>query len=76
MTAQTTSLDLALHISEQLPLADQLRLIGLLSERVRQQVESPEAPVDMLTLVGLGAELWRQIDVDDYIESERASWNH
>ncbi len=62
MTAQSASLDVALHISEQLSLADQLRLIGLLSERVRQQVELPGIPVDILKLAGLGAELWQQID--------------
>jgi len=29
----------------------------------------------VLELEGLGAELWQQIDVDEYIEAERASWN-
>ena len=24
---------------------------------------------------GLGAELWQQIDIDEYIEAERMSWN-
>jgi hypothetical protein len=29
----------------------------------------------VMELEGLGAELWQQIDVDEYIEMERASWN-
>jgi hypothetical protein len=29
----------------------------------------------VMELEGLGAELWKQIDVDEYIEMERASWN-
>ena len=31
--------------------------------------------VDMLSLAGLGAELWQEIDTDDYLEQERASWD-
>jgi len=29
----------------------------------------------VLELEGLGAGLWQQIDIDEYIEAERASWN-
>ncbi len=29
----------------------------------------------VLELEGLGAELWQSIDVDEYIEAERTSWN-
>ena len=35
MTSEMTTLDQALRVSERLSLADQLRLIGLLSERLR-----------------------------------------
>ena len=68
------SLDDALHISDQLSLDDQLRLIRVLSERVRRNLGTAGEPVDMLSLAGLGAELWRQIDVDAYLAGERANW--
>jgi len=68
------SLDDALHISDQLSLDDQLRLIRLLSERVRHNLDTAGEPVDMLSLAGLGAEIWRQIDVDAYVAAERANW--
>jgi hypothetical protein len=68
------SLDDALHISDQLSLDDQLRLIRLLSERVRRNLGTAGEPVDMLSLAGLGAEIWRQIDVDAYVAAERANW--
>jgi len=74
MMGETTTLDEALRVSEALPLTDQLRLIGLLSERVRRELDPHNEPVDMLSLAGLGAELWQEIDTDVYLEQERASW--
>jgi len=65
-----------LGISEQLSLADQLRLISLLSERLRSEMGQEENPKDMLSLTGLGAELWQEIDVDTYLEQERTSWEN
>lgn len=63
-----------LRISEQLSPGDQLRLIALLSDRLRSEMDSNQEPIDMLTLVGVGAELWREIDADTYIDDERSSW--
>jgi hypothetical protein len=74
MEEKTTTMEEALAVSEQLSPADQLRLIGLLSERLRHKVEEGSEPVDMLSLAGLGAEIWREIDVADYLEQERNSW--
>ena len=76
MASEMTTIDKVLHISQQLSLADQLQLISLLSERVRRDLDSDGEPVDMLSLVGIGAELWREIDVDAYLEQERASWSN
>ncbi|HIQ05246.1 MAG TPA: hypothetical protein EYH31_06060 [Anaerolineae bacterium] len=74
MTTRATTLDHVLDISKRLSLADQLSLISQLSERVRQELERDGEPVDMLSLAGLGAEFWQEIDVDAYLERERASW--
>jgi hypothetical protein len=73
MTGKTTTLDEVFSASERLSLADQLLLINLLSERVRHELDRDSEPVDMLTLAGLGAELWQEIDVAAYLEQERAS---
>jgi len=67
-------LDDALHMSDQLSLDDQVRLVRLLSERVRRHLNAAGEPIDMLSLAGLGAEIWRQIDVDAYLAAERANW--
>ena len=74
MASESITLDEVLGISERLSAADQLRLIGLLSERLRSAIDREGRLVDMLSLAGVGAELWQTIDVDAYIEQERASW--
>jgi hypothetical protein len=76
MTTGTTTLDQALRVSGQLSPADQLRLIGLLSEQLRRELDRDTEPVDMLLLAGLGAEVWQEIDVAAYLEQERASWQN
>jgi len=76
MTSKMTTLDEVLSASEQLSIADQLSLISLLSERVRHELDRDSEPVDMLSLAGLGVELWQEVDVAAYLEEERASWEN
>jgi len=76
MTSGTIAIDEVLGISQQLSLTDQLSLISLLSEQVRRELDRDGEAVDMLSLAGLGAELWREVDVDTYLEQERASWDN
>jgi hypothetical protein len=75
MAESTATLEQVIDISEQLAPRDQLRLISLLSERLRSEMEKQTESVDMLSLAGLGADLWAQIDVDAYLEQERSSWD-
>ncbi len=75
MAESTATLDQVIDMSEQLSPRDRLRLISLLSERLGSEMEKQTEPVDMLSLAGLGADLWAQIDVDAYLEQERASWD-
>lgn len=72
---KTAKLDDVLVMSRQLPRADRLRLISLLSEDLRSEMESSGPLVDMLLLAGLGAELWQTVDVDAYLEQERTDWD-
>ena len=76
MVTESISIEKVFNISRQLSLTDQLLLISWLSERVRQEMDQANEPIDMLSLVGLGAELWQRVDVDAYLEQERASWDH
>ena len=74
MTNATTMLDQVLRASEQLPHDQQLRLISLLSERLAHELSKAGEAVDMLSLAGLGQEIWQEMDTDAYLEQERASW--
>ena len=74
MSDRTITVDEVLRMTTQLPPDDKLRLISLLSEHVRGEIDREGEPVDMLSLAGLGAEVWQQIDVDEYLAQERASW--
>jgi hypothetical protein len=73
---ETTNLENVLHASQRLSPADQLRLIGLLSEQLRSKLDAQEPPIDLLSQAGLGADVWQEIDVDAYIEQERTSWDN
>ncbi len=64
-----------LTTSEKLSISDQLRLITELSLRVRQLLVESE-PVDLLTLAGVGKEVWDKVDTDDYLNQERDSWEN
>jgi hypothetical protein len=75
MTERTATLNEAIGISERLSPSDRLRLIGILSEQLRSELEQPDGAIDMLTLTGLGAEIWKDLDIPSYLEQERASWD-
>jgi hypothetical protein len=49
-------------------------LLKRLAIIVRGQVKD-ERPRSILELRGLGKEIWQGVDVQDYIDQERASWN-
>ena len=76
MATEVVTLDQVLDISEQLKPSDQLRLISALSERLRQELGESAELVDMLSLAGVGADLWAQVDVAAYLEQERSSWDN
>jgi len=72
---RTGGLGRVLRLMRELPLEDKLRLIGLLTEDLREEMEREGDPVDVLSLVGLGAEVWREVDVDEYVDQERGRWD-
>ena len=75
MAGRTMTVDQVLDMSEQLSPTERLRLISLLSERLLGEIRQEGEPVDILSTVGLGADIWQDIDVASYLEEERASWN-
>lgn len=66
-----------LHKAQQLTVEEQLRLIEELATMIRQkqQVQEEKPLHSILELEGLGKEIWEGINVEQYIEQERNSWD-
>jgi hypothetical protein len=66
-----------LHLADSLSREEKLRLIRELAARTEDSGEKtrPEKDRSILELSGLGKEIWNGIDAQEYVRSERASWN-
>jgi hypothetical protein len=53
---------------------EQLRLISQLADHLRTHT-APETRTSILELQGLGKEIWRGIDAQEYVDRERNAWN-
>ena len=61
-------------MAESLPRDEQLRLIQELELHTQAPIASKER-VSLLDLCGLGQEVWQQMDAQEYVDRDRASWN-
>jgi hypothetical protein len=53
---------------------EQLRLIRELTLHAAKGTDT-EGRTSVLELCGLGEEIWRQMDAQEYVHRERSSWN-
>jgi hypothetical protein len=60
---------------ERLKPEEQLSLIEIISARLKRTLKGKEAKHHVTELEGLGAHLWKSIDVERYINEERKSWD-
>ena len=69
----TTYIEVLNRVQELTP-TEQLRLLEELAVIVRGRfVEKPKRSI--LELRGLGKEIWKGIDAQEYVDQERASWD-
>ncbi|RLC00938.1 MAG: hypothetical protein DRI57_31705 [Deltaproteobacteria bacterium] len=54
---------------------EQLRLLGLISGNLRKKLKPRKAKHSIMELEGLGAEIWKGIDAQEYVRKERESWD-
>ena len=52
---------------------DTLEVYGKNHEVIMKKVEAKK-PISLRDLKGLGKEIWKDVDVEDYIKKERESW--
>jgi hypothetical protein len=66
-----------LHLANSLSREEKLRLIRKLAASTEDSSETdgPEKNRSILELSGLGREIWSKIDAQEYVNSERTSWN-
>jgi hypothetical protein len=62
-------------IQQDLTPEEQIKLLADLAALVRDREVMPRPQRSLLELRGLGKELWSSIDVDQYLEEERNSWD-
>ena len=53
----------------------QLSLVELLSAKLKKQLGRKPGKHKITELEGLGAEVWENVDVQEYIRKERRSWS-
>ncbi len=70
----STSYERILRNVESLSRDEQLQLMSDLAAYLRTH-ERPESGTSILELQGLGKDIWRGIDAQEYVDRERASWN-
>ena len=54
---------------------EQLDLLEVLSSSLRKTLDQREKEHSLLELEGLGADIWKNIDIEGYVSRERDSWN-
>ncbi len=70
----TRSYDELLGRVRRLDPVEQLRLLEELAALVRRRITArPRRSI--MELQGLGKEIWRSIDAQEYVDQERTSWN-
>jgi len=67
------SYESALQMAQSLSPEERLRLVHDLTTPAAQ-IASESQQSSILEICGLGAELWKQSDAQEYVRNERASW--
>ena len=57
-----------------LNLSDQLRLLEQMAAIIRQKTSTGRIR-SILELQGKGKDIWKDLDVKEYLDEERSSWN-
>ena len=58
-----------------LDIDEQLTLLEVISARIKKSIIKKRKKNTIMELEGLGADIWKDIDAQDYVHKERASWD-
>ena len=54
---------------------EQLSLIEVISSRLKKTMKGRKAKHSIMELEGLGAHIWKGVDIRGYLSEERKSWD-
>lgn len=54
---------------------EQLSLVEIISARLKKTLILKKIKHSIMELEGLGAEIWKDINAQEYVNKERKSWN-
>jgi len=54
---------------------EQLSLIEIMSASLKKRLKQKKGKHSVMELEGLGANIWKQIDAQEYVRKERESWD-
>ena len=74
-TKSTLRLDDYVRDIERLKPEEQLRLIEIISARLKKTLRQKETKHRIKELEGLGADIWKTVDAQRYVSEERKSWD-
>jgi hypothetical protein len=74
MPKQRKNLTELLKLACKLPEEQQLELISRLSSRLLSQKVVKAKPKTWMEMAGLGKEIWKNVDAQEYVRQERANW--
>ena len=60
---------------KQMPPAERLRLVELIAHEMATS-EKPRGERSLLELEGLGAEIWQDVDAQEYVNNLRQEWDN
>lgn len=64
-----------LSLAQQLNVDEQIQLLQALLSEVASDVKTQNKQASIQSIRGVGKDIWAEIDVEQYIREERASWN-
>lgn len=71
----TAEYEQIVNMARQLGVIQRVQLMQDLLDMIFNDVVEIKTKHSIFELKGVGAEMWRKIDVDEYIRQERASWD-
>jgi hypothetical protein len=77
MTAKKSTLRFEDYVRgiEHLKPNEQLSLIEIMSARLKKTLKQEKTKHSVMELEGLGADIWKGIDAQEYVSKERKSWD-